>query len=41
MDNKETADKADVLFLCVKPQFLYGVIDEIKNSVYGTDRISQ
>ena len=32
-DNKETADKADVLFLCVKPQFLYGVIDEIKNSV--------
>ena len=28
-DNKETADKADVLVLCVKPQFLYGVIDSI------------
>ena len=34
-DNKETADKADVLFLCVKPQFLYGVIDEIVSIVAG------
>jgi pyrroline-5-carboxylate reductase len=32
-DNKETAQKSDILFLCVKPQFLYFVIDEIKNSV--------
>lgn len=31
-DNIKAA-KADLLFLCVKPQFLYGVIDEIKNSV--------
>ena len=31
-DNTASA-KADMLFLCVKPQFLYGVIDEIKNSV--------
>lgn len=29
-DNKETAKKADILFLSVKPQFVYGVIDEIK-----------
>ena len=31
-DNKETADKADVLFLCVKPQFLYGVIETIEKA---------
>lgn len=32
-DNKITAKTADILFLCVKPQFLYGVIEEIKGSV--------
>lgn len=32
-DNKTVAKEADVLFLCVKPQFLYLVIDEIKDSI--------
>ena len=32
-DNKECTLKADILFLCVKPNILYSVIDEIKNSV--------
>lgn len=32
-DNKTVAKAVGVLFLCVKPQFLYGVIDEIKDSV--------
>ncbi|MCC8168900.1 MAG: NAD(P)-binding domain-containing protein, partial [Oscillospiraceae bacterium] len=32
-DNKETAEKSDILFLCVKPQFVYFVINEIKDSV--------
>lgn len=32
-DNKIIAKAADILFLCVKPQFLYGVIDEIKENV--------
>ncbi|MGN0108042.1 MAG: pyrroline-5-carboxylate reductase [Hominilimicola sp.] len=32
-DNKAVAMEADVLFLCIKPQFLYFVIDEIKDSV--------
>ena len=32
-DNKAVAKAADVLFLCIKPQFLYFVIDEIKDSV--------
>lgn len=32
-DNKTVAKEADVLFLCVKPQFLYFVIDEIKDSI--------
>lgn len=32
-DNKITAGQADILFLCVKPQFLYFVIKEIKNVV--------
>lgn len=32
-DNKELAKKSDILFLCVKPQFVYGVIDEIKDCV--------
>ncbi|MCH5210930.1 MAG: pyrroline-5-carboxylate reductase [Oscillospiraceae bacterium] len=31
-DNK-TAASSDILFLCIKPQFVYPVIDEIKNSV--------
>ena len=30
--NKEAA-KSDILFLCIKPQFLYNVIDEIKSVV--------
>ena len=28
-DNREVAKEAGILFLCVKPQFLDGVIDEI------------
>lgn len=32
-ENTETAQTCDMLFLCVKPQFLYAVIDEIKNIV--------
>ncbi|MCD8391599.1 MAG: pyrroline-5-carboxylate reductase [Firmicutes bacterium] len=32
-DNKACALGADILFLCVKPQFLYDVIAEIKDSV--------
>ena len=32
-DNKEVAKNSDILFLCIKPQFLYLVIDEIKGSV--------
>ncbi len=32
-DNKQTAKAADMLFLCVKPQFVYSVIDEIKDCV--------
>ncbi len=32
-DNKTIAEKSDVLFLCVKPQFLYFVIEEIKDTV--------
>lgn len=32
-DNKETAKKSDILFLCIKPQFVYFVINEIKDSV--------
>lgn len=32
-DNKELAEKADMLFLCVKPNVIYSVIDEIKDSV--------
>ena len=31
--NKVVAGESDVLFLCIKPQFLYFVIDEIKDSV--------
>ncbi len=33
LDNTAAAKEADILFLCVKPQFLYTVIDEIKDSV--------
>lgn len=33
VDNKETAQKSDILFLCIKPQFLYFVIDEIKDVI--------
>lgn len=32
-DNKAVAKNSDILFLCIKPQFLYGVIDEIKDCV--------
>ncbi len=32
-DNKITAVNSNVLFLCVKPQYIYSVIDEIKDSV--------
>lgn len=32
-DNKETAAKADILFLAVKPNIVYKVIDEIKDAV--------
>lgn len=32
-DNRQTAEGSDILFLCVKPQFLYSVIDEIKDCV--------
>ena len=32
-DNKNTARRSDMLFLCVKPQFLTSVTDEIKDSV--------
>ena len=32
-DNVTAAKKSDALFLCVKPQVLYGVIDEIKDAV--------
>lgn len=32
-DNKETAQKSDILFLCIKPQFLYFVIDEIRDVI--------
>ena len=32
-DNREVVRVSDVLFLCVKPQILYGVIDEIKDDV--------
>lgn len=32
-DNRCTAENSDILLLCVKPQFLYAVIDGIKNSV--------
>lgn len=31
VDNKITVQQADVLFLCVKPQFLYSVIEEIRD----------
>lgn len=31
--NKEVSAQADVLFLCVKPQFVYGVINEIRDTV--------
>ena len=31
-DNK-TAAVSDILFLCIKPQFVYSVIDEIKDSI--------
>lgn len=37
-DNKYAAKSADVLFLSVKPQFVYDVIDEIKDSV-GKDTV--
>lgn len=32
-DNKKTASKSDMLFLCVKPNVLYSVINEIKDSI--------
>ncbi len=32
-NNKAVAKAADMLFLCIKPQFLYFVIDEIKDCV--------
>ncbi len=32
-DNKKTAETADILFLCVKPNVLYSVIDEIAAAV--------
>jgi pyrroline-5-carboxylate reductase len=32
-DNREVAKEAGTLFLCVKPQFLDGVIDEIKDVI--------
>ena len=32
-DNRDCAIKSDILFLCVKPNILYSVIDEIKNTV--------
>ncbi|MBE7045672.1 MAG: pyrroline-5-carboxylate reductase [Ruminococcaceae bacterium] len=32
-DNKEAAQKADILLLCVKPQILYSVIAEIRDVV--------
>lgn len=32
-DNRQTAESSDMLFLCVKPQFLYSVIDGIKGSI--------
>lgn len=32
-DNRQTAESSDILLLCIKPQFLYSVIDEIKDSV--------
>lgn len=32
-DNRHTAECSDILFLCVKPQFLYNVINEIRDDV--------
>lgn len=32
-DNKKTASESDILFLCVKPNVIYKVIDEIRGSV--------
>ena len=32
-DNKNTAQRSDMLFLCVKPQFLSSVTDEIKDNI--------
>ncbi len=34
-DNREVVRVSDVVFLCVKPQILYGVIDEIKDVTDG------
>lgn len=31
--NKEVSEQADILFLCIKPQFLYDVIAEIRDTV--------
>ena len=36
--NGEAIKAAHYVVFCVKPQFLYGVIDEIKNSVCGMCR---
>lgn len=38
LSNGTVAGAADLLFLCVKPQVIYSVIDEIKNSV-GDDTV--
>lgn len=32
-DNNKVAKEANILFLCIKPQVLYSVIDEIKNEI--------
>lgn len=39
-DNREVAARSDVLFLCVKPQILSGVLEEIATSVGGSLVIS-
>ncbi len=38
-DNRETASNSEILFLAVKPNVLYSVIEEIKDSVRGNTLI--
>merc|ERR1712228_835935 len=35
-DNVAVANRADILFLCVKPQFLMAVLEEIRDAIRST-----